>query len=177
MVKKSQMITKKKSKTRDRARLRNAPKTATKSKAIRFRVKRFFKKHLAGKGWRKLDSFTFIVFIAYPLLMLPWLIFKNHTAEYDFFLLDNRDFKQGLKWYAHDWAWYLTSVLKSFVLFFIVRKHYNTKSTIMAFIVLVIANWRLLEYTLFHHRLPVPFFVVVAILILTLLYILNRRSN
>jgi len=108
--------------------------------------------------------------LSLPLMFL-WTLFEDIDQKVDVFLFV--DHLEKPKWIAHDAGWMVTNILLTLAVHFSIREK-TTRYSRLTILLVIFANFRLLEYFLYRGQLPMlP--VVGGILIYSLGTLLYKK--
>lgn len=88
--------------------------------------------------------------LSLPLMFL-WTLFEDIDQKVDVFLFVEHLEKP--KWIAHDVGWMLTNVFLTLGLHFVIRQN-SRRYSHLTLLLVIFANFRLLEYFLYRGQLP-----------------------
>lgn len=114
-----------------------------------------------------------IVILLIMTLPLPvfWWFVKDINEQYDWFLFS--DFSQTPKWYIHYTSYHFENVIKSWIVYEVCNKFMSKKLANLVFAFVLLAAFRLVEYWLFRHH--VPMIPVMAVMLVYSLYIYGKK--
>jgi hypothetical protein len=118
------------------------------------------------------NAVIWLLVITLPLPVMS-AMFAYNQESYDFFLLDGGDFSQKIKWYVHYTSYHVENIIKTFIIFILIRQTFNKNEVKIVISFLILSIFRLLEYWLFHHH--VPWLPIVGIVIAYGLYVYTRK--